>query len=280
MFDDALEPMQQLVKQIWSLAPMVASILFVLVAGLILSSLAGRSTRFLVRRVGLEALAERFGIAKLLYALGSQQGLAHLLGKLVWFAGLLITLSSAAELMGMPGIAELTTTLVTLLPRLILAAALAGVGFVLADLLRAAIRRSKRQDGGLDSPDLVAQVVYYAVLVLFLTLALEQAGVETGLINALVQITVAAGALSAGLAFAISSRTALENLIARFYYERMIRPGDRIRLGETEGTVVRYGAVAVVVRTKSGERLAIPCSKLIEAEVGFEPEPRGSATSQ
>ena len=64
----------------------------------------------------------------------------------------------------------------------------------------------------------------------------------------------------------MGSRTAIDNLVLRHYYERTLRPGDAVQIGEHEGTIVRFTAVALVLETVEGERI-IPCQRLTEYEV-------------
>ncbi len=224
---DALHPTQELLRQVIAAAPRVALALLVLIVGLVLAVVLGRLVRWFVRRSGLEVLTEKFGIAKILYAVGARRGFAHLLGDLAWLAGVLLAISASAEIVGLQGMANIVATIVGVLPRFVLAVAVGVIGFVLAGMLRNLVREATQRSRNVDSPDFVAQIVYYAVLVLTGTLALEQAGFETGLINSIVQISVGAAALSLGVAFALGSRTAFQNIVARFYYERMIRPGDK-----------------------------------------------------
>jgi glycerol uptake facilitator-like aquaporin len=83
--------------------------------------------------------------------------------------------------------------------------------------------------------------------------AAGQAGLETALIESLLTTVVAIGCAAIGLAFALGSRGSFHNLIAGHFFRRLARPGDRVRVGEVEGTVMRYFGVSVVLRTKDGE---------------------------
>ncbi len=268
-FQEALRPMEHLVQQAIEVAPKLAMIVLILLLGLLASSVAGRLTRWLVKRSGLETVTERFGIAKVLYAVGIHRGFARLMGTIVWASGLLLTVSGVLELAGLPGIAQVSASIVGVLPRLILAATIAGVGFVVADVLRSVVKRASKRGGDIESPEFAGQLAYYAVLILSVTMALEQAGVETGLINAIVKIAVLAGTMSFGLAFALGSRNVFRNYTARFYLERLIRPGDTVGMGTTRGVVVRYGPISMVIKAEQGERV-IPCAQAIDQEIHLE----------
>lgn len=276
---DSFQPMRKLLEQLIAIAPRVAMVLMVLVVGLILSALARRFTAWLVRRSGFETLAERIDVPKLLYAVGYKQSLAQMLGQIVWIAGLLFTFTAVAELMGLRAVAAASSAVVAYLPRVLAAAAILVAGLILASFLRNLLARVGRDREDFESPKLVGGIIYYAVVIVAATLALQQTGLETGLINSLIKITIGIAGLSVGLAFGLAARTAFQNVIARHYCERVIRPGDTLRFDEREGIVLGFTPVSAVLRTERGERL-IPCRLLLEREVELEHLPRAKAKGE
>ena len=90
--ENALKPMTKVIDMVLAVAPKIALVLAILLVGFVLAALAKRLTRWAVQKSGLEAAAERAGIAKLLYTIGARRGLAHLIGTVVLFCGLLFCL--------------------------------------------------------------------------------------------------------------------------------------------------------------------------------------------
>jgi small-conductance mechanosensitive channel len=264
---EVFEPGRVLLQQLVGLAPRAGLTLAVIALGLALSAAARRSTRWLVRRTGLEALVERLGVSRLLYSVGYKGSFADAVAAVVGGTGLLITFSMVAELLGLPGVAEGIGVVVELLPRLVTATMVLLGGLFAADLLKGLVSRVARRRDDLDSPDLVARGVYYGVVAVSCTLAADHLGLETDLVNALIQITAAAALFSAGLAFALGSRGTFENIVARHYAQRMFRVGDHLRVVEVQGTLVRIGPISAWLRTESGESVAIPCSTLVSSAV-------------
>ncbi len=266
MLSEAFEPTRALLERVIELAPRVGLVLFVLLLGVVLSQGLRRTVKWAVQKSGLETVAERAGASRLLYAVGLKQGLAHLVGTLAWFGGLLITFSIVAELSGLPGVAEGIGSLLEFLPRLVAAGMVLLGGVLCADLLKTLLLRVGQKREDLEAPAFFASVAYYTVLAVSFTLAAEHLGLATGLINALIQIAAAAALFGVALAFALGSRGVVQQLIARHYAARAFRPGDHVRVDTVDGVVAHYGAVQVFVDTEEG-RVSVPASRLLEGNV-------------
>jgi len=264
-----LQPMRRLVDQLLAAAPKAALVLGVLLAGLIASALLRRLARWAVRHTGLEAAAERAGVAKVLYGVGLKRGLAHFLGQMVWIAGLLFTFAAVAELLGLPAVAAATGAIIGFLPKILAAGAVLVGGLLFGGVLRNLLLRIGRDRADLESPRFVAALVYYLTLTVSVIMAVQQVGLETDLVNALVKIVVAGVTLAAGVAFALGSWRALQNVVARYYCRRVLRPGDRVRVGEREGVLLRFSAVSAIIRGDERE-LIVPCSVLLEQPLEVE----------
>ena len=261
--------MENLKQQLTEYGPKALMLLAVVIGGVIVSAIARRAARWLVEKSGIDALAEKAGAARFLYAVGIRQGVGHVVGSLVWIAGLLLTGATTAEMLGLPGIANGVSALIAFLPRLAAAVAVIVAGAALAGLLRRLVEGFGRRRPDVEQPELLANLVYYAVITVAVIVGAGQAGLETGLIESLLTTVIAIGFAAIGLAFALGSRASFHNLVAGHFFRRLARPGDRVRVGELEGTIVRYFGVSVVVRTAEGE-VAVPCDVLLDQQIHME----------
>lgn len=255
-------------QQLRETLPTAARLLAIVIGGVLASALARRAARWLVDKSGLDALAEKAGAARLLYAIGVRQGVSRVVGSLVWVAGLLATGAAAAEVLGLEAVATGAATLISYLPRLAAAALVLGVGAGLANLLRRAAVGFAQRRGDVDNPDLLGNLAYYGTMTLAVIVACDQAGLDTALVQTILVTLAAISAAAIALAFALGSRYSFHNLVAGHFLSRLVRPGDTIRVGTVEGVVVRYFGVCVVVRTEAGE-VAIPCKVLLEQDIGL-----------
>jgi len=107
----------------------------------------------------------------------------------------------------------------------------------------------------------VASITRYVVLLIGLLIILQTAGINLTTLN------VVAGAVGIGVGFG------LQNVISNFVsgliimFERPIKIGDRIEVGEIEGDVIEIGARSTKVLTNDNIMIIVPNSKFITESV-------------
>lgn len=237
-----------------------------MVAGLIVSALARRLVKAMVRGSGVEALAERAGVARALYAVGIKDGLASFLGGVVYATGLVLTLSVVSDALGLSIVSTLMASLLRYLPRLLTAVAFLLGTTLVASVVRSFIEHLAAQRGDIESPRTAAALAHGSVMLLGGMLAAEQAGIEISLLSTLLQIALGGAVLGLALSFALGFHGVFRGMVARHYYAPLVRVGDVVRVGEDEGTVVSFAPSALVLRTADGERI-IPCTRLLHHTV-------------
>lgn len=256
-------------REIEAVAPTAGWVLVTLVTGSLLAWVAGRVTRWAVRRVGLESLGEKAGVAKLLYAVGLRSGLATLLGKAVFWAGLLLTFSAVAELLGLPGLASIGATVTAYLPRVFAAGAILVAGAWLGAAAQGLVQRAGERSGRLAAPAMVGRIAQFGIVLVAATLAAQQAGLETSLVQTLIAIVLAGAVLAVSLAFALGSRPLFRNLLSRPYVQPHVPVGARVRAGEVEGHLLKFTSVAAVLKLEDGSVHFVPCEQLVREGFGL-----------
>jgi small-conductance mechanosensitive channel len=107
----------------------------------------------------------------------------------------------------------------------------------------------------------IGQMLRYLVLILGLALMLQNVGIN------LTALGVVAGALGVGVGFG------LQNIISNFIsgliilFERPIKLGDRIEIGNLEGTVREIGARRVTIVTHDNIAILVPNQRFITENV-------------
>lgn len=269
MMEQATGWTQALVDEVVRLAPTVLLILGVAIGGLVAASLLRKATVWAVRKLGLEALAEKFGVARLLYTVGVKANVAQVSGQVVYYAALLLTLHSVAEIMGLRIVSQGMTALMGFVPSLLSATAIMVAGVLGADVLARVVRNVGSKARGVGSPEVLARGLYYLVIILAGTIAAEQLGLAVTLINSLIQIVAAAAGLGLALAFAFGAREAASNWVARHYVTRLYRRGDRVRVREEEGIVLNFSPTSVILDQGEHE-VVLPCRMFLENAVRLE----------
>jgi len=126
-------------------------------------------------------------------------------------------------------------------------------------LLRASLLRALGLESG--SEETAAGLLRYGLLFVGALIALQVAGVDVR------GLAIAGGVLGVGIGFG------LQNLANNFVsgvvigFERPIRAGDVVRVGDHFGTVVRIGGRSTALRTLDRVTVLIPNSRFLESEV-------------
>jgi potassium efflux system protein len=173
-----------------------------------------------------------------------------------WSATHLLQISLAAPLF------RLGTRAVSSLDLLWVLAALAALWLAVGLLTRLISLRLQRATGatrGALQP--VATLTRIGLIFIGTLVILQIAGLD------LSSLALLASVLGVGIGFGLQSiaNNFVSGLIISF--ERPVKPGDFVSLGELHGTVLRIGARSTVVRTQDRQSIIVPNSKLLESEV-------------
>jgi small-conductance mechanosensitive channel len=131
----------------------------------------------------------------------------------------------------------------------------AGIRFVLEEDVYPRLRLAR----GL--PYVISSLLHYAILLLGFLLAVAALGVD------LSKATILAGAFGVGLGFGLQGvvNNFVSGLIVLF--ERPIRVGDAIQMGDVAGEVRRIGIRSTTLRTPEGADVIVPNASLVAEKV-------------
>ena len=137
------------------------------------------------------------------------------------------------------------------------------LAFLLSRLLRFVLDEEvfPRTDLGRGVPYAVSTLLHYAVLLVGFAVALGAVGID------MTRFTILAGAFGVGLGFGLQQ--VVNNFVSGLIllFERPVKVGDLVQVGEHTGHLTRIGLRASVVRTWEGAEVIVPNGELISAEV-------------
>jgi small-conductance mechanosensitive channel len=175
----------------------------------------------------------------------------HLLN---WLPGLLNSLDEFAFELG-----ETRISVLAIIKLVISIAVMLVLAMWLSGAIERRIRASKHLSAGVRVA--VAKIARFGLLIIALFISLDAVGID------LTAFTVFGGALGVGLGFGL--QRIASNFISGFIviFDRSIRPGDVISIGDTFGWVQELRARYIVVRDRDGVERLIPNENLITTEV-------------
>ncbi len=124
--------------------------------------------------------------------------------------------------------------------------ALLVAGFMRATLIRMLGAAQPRM------AKVVGAVAYWAIVILVSLIALEGAGMETGILEQLLMLIAGGGVFAAALALGLGTRDVIAGVAAGRHVDQILEAGDHVVIGEIEGMVVGVGHASVRVETARG----------------------------
>lgn len=283
-FQPVLDSLNQILTQILTFLPHFVNGLIILIIGYVISALIRWIVRFVLQRVHLQDLADRAGITNAMRGLGIRTPLPEIIAQIIFFFLILSFATSAVRLMELITVADLLASILVFIPKAISAAILILFGSMLARFLGNTIT-AVGDSVNITYSTALGKIIEYAILAFVIVLAISTLGVDTTILTTSLTIIIASAGLAIALTFGLGSREAAKNVIAGIYVRQNFRPGQRITLGEHNGTVRTTSGAYTVLDTTSAtgeaETVSLPNLMLLEGVVrGQEAAPPEEGTTQ
>jgi hypothetical protein len=178
---------------------------------------------------------------------------AVLLGEIVFWVIILVTITIAAGVAGLTAVAEWLDRITLHLPNLIAGIAIIVIGYFLSVYVREQLAPG---GGGRSAQNrLLGRVAQGFVLSTALIVGLDQVGIDVALLVALSVVSVAALLIGLAVAFALGARGHVSNLVGVRSARRFLSAGVRIRIDDIEGEVLEISPTQVALTTVHGKVL-------------------------
>ena len=181
-----------------------------------------------------------------------EREVSDILGLIVFWAVVLFFVAAAANLLGLPILGASLSGIGLYVPR-ILAAVLIGVaGLVIGNLARDAATAAAAAAGTPFAPA-IGQIVRAGIMVAAGLIAVAELGIDITLLTALLSVALLAVLGAFSLAFGLGARGAVSNIIGAHYVRQTFQVGQRIRMGDIEGTITAITSTSVVLQAPGGQ---------------------------
>jgi len=258
---DALnQSLNLLVQKTSSYLPNILGAIALLIGGWLLA----RVLRFACVRIisGLDSLARRYGMERLLIRVGLERPASELIGSIIYWLVFLVFFAAATETLGLPVIATWLGGVSTYLPRILVGVLILLGGFLAGSLAQDAIT-SAAHAANIAYSVLLGRLAYAALLLVAVVTGIDQIGIESRFLTLAIAIIVGSLVGAAALAFGLGARTAVSNIIASHYLRQIYKVGQLIKIGEAEGKISEI-TNTVVILENSNTRLVVPAKEFSE----------------
>lgn len=264
------EPLVEAMTALWTkiaaFLPNLAGMLVILIVGYFVSKLLQKIATGVLRKARFDDGSEKVGLQNTLQKVGIRSTASEIVGKIVFWLFMLTFLISATETLGLENVSKTIDSFVAYLPNVIAAAVIVVVGLVLAHFVQNVVQAGA-ESIGVEYARTLGRLSYIVLLVVVGTLAIGQLGIETTLLNRIVEIVLIAAATALALALGLGTRDIARNVVAGVYARDLYKNGSEIQVDGQKGSVQSVGTVSTTIKTSEDRLVHIPNSQLTEAVV-------------
>jgi small-conductance mechanosensitive channel len=181
-----------------------------------------------------------------------EREVSDIIGLIVFWAVVLFFVAAAANLLGLPVLGASLSGIGLYVPR-ILAAVLIGVaGLVIGNLARDASTAAAAA-AGTPFAAAIGQIVRAGILIAAGLIAVAELGIDITLLTAILSVSLLTVLGAFSLAFGLGARGAVSNIIGAHYVRQTFEVGQRVRIGDIEGTIAAITSTAVIMQAPGGQ---------------------------
>jgi hypothetical protein len=257
--------LEQVVYQFFSVIPGLVSALVILIVGVLFSKFLRKLVCGILSKTGIDQLAENLNDIDIVRRSNIKIIPSIIVSKVLYYLLLLVFTIAATDALGMQSISQLVMDVVNYVPSLITATLILAIGVFCADLLKGAVETAC-QSMGIPSGKIIANFVFYFILINAVVTALGQAKIDTDFIKSNLTVLLGAVASAFALGYGIASKDLMSSFLSSFYSKDRYDIGDKITIDGVTGVIIEMDNTAIIIQSE-GKKVVIPMSKLTSEKV-------------
>ncbi|MCP5122908.1 MAG: mechanosensitive ion channel [Pseudomonadales bacterium] len=255
--------LQETMANIVASLPSIAAALLLLLVGVIAARLIRGLTLRLLHLLNL--FLERILSGRTRAVVYFSSGITRLVAGILFWITLFVFVTAALKTAGLTGVAAWLERVVDFLPGIVTGGLIILVGYILAGLVRD-VTLAAAHSAEFTEAVVISRLAQAITLITALVIGLDQIGIDVSFLTTMLGISSAALLFGFALAFGLGARTLVSNLVAAHHLRDVLEPGQDIRMGDWEGTVLEVSSTAVILDTEAG-RVSVPAKLYQEQAV-------------
>lgn len=234
----------------------------ILIIGYILAKVLYRIILKFLGAIGVDKLADRLMSIEMFEKSNFNLIPSRIVAGSIYYFVLIVFAMAAVEAMGLKIISDLLKDLIEYIPNGVTAFIILIFGIFLADAIKKLVYTTC-QALGVSSGTLIANIVFYFVLLNMVLISLRQAKLQTKFMEDNLSIILAGIAGAFAIGYGLASRHTVSSLLASFYHRDKFHVGDEVTIGGKRGEVITINNNMVILRSLNEDsEFAIPYSKV------------------
>ncbi len=248
-----------------SFIPKLLTAIIILAVGWIIAKILRKLIQQLAERIGLNRIIEKTGLTQGLVQAQITQTPSEMLGTFIFWLIFLNFIPMALESLELSAAVAQLQQFIAYLPHL-LSGLLVFIGGSLVAQFVGQLVQAAVASMGIELHQALGQAVRGFLLVFVAIIAVEQLGLDVTILTEVIVNLLTLAAAGLALAFGLGGREVVRNVLAGHYAREVFTLGDRLVVGDHEGTLEAIGTLNAEIIVGE-ERLVIPNRRLTEMSV-------------
>lgn len=187
---------------------------------------------------------------------------ANIVSRLLYWVVLLLFLTAATEILGLPVFTTWLGGVARYLPKILVAVLIVAAGFIGSVIVRETVS-SAALSAGIAHGKVLGGIASYTLIIITVFIGIQEVGINIEFLTIIIVILLAGMLLGAALAFGLGARTSVSNILASHYLQKYFLVGQTVRIGGMEGRIVEFAATSVILESQEG-RIHVPAVQFEE----------------
>lgn len=249
-----------------SVLPNLIGALLILLSGWLFAFVLRKVTMAALKKIGFDRLSSEAGMLSVMDNAGFKKQPSDIAGKIIYWLVLFMFMVPAADTLGFDDLVQLIKSIVSFLPKLIIAIVILLLGSTFAKFVKETITNSTLFSN-INASATIANAIYAVIIASIILMALEQLNINTQLLHSIMMLSIAGIVVALALAVGLGAREIAKNLLAGSYARENFTKGVAISVGEYQGVVKEVSTLSTFIELSDGQLVSIPNSALYEQSI-------------
>ncbi len=249
---------------------LIGAILIVFI-GWVFAFILRKVTVATLKKIGFDRISNDVGMLSVMDNAGFNQQPSHIAGKIIYWLILFMFMVPAADTLGFDDLVQLIKSIVSFLPKLIIAIVILLLGSMFAKFVKDTITNSSLFSN-VSASATIANSIYVVIIASIILMALEQLNINTQLLHSIMMLSIAGIVVALALAVGLGARDIAKNLLCGSYARESFSIGTVISFAQYQGKVKEVSTLSTFIELEDGELISIPNAQLYEDAIKLKTE--------
>lgn len=247
--------------QFMSAIPKIIGAFIIFIIFWIIAKFVGKAIGTLLGKSGIDKIGDKLFDIDILKSSNFELKLSSIISKISYYILIIMGMLAASDFLNMPLISDQIAQIMAFIPKALTAMIILLVGLFVSDFIKK-ILINTTQSLGIGSGKIIANFIFYFLMILFVISALSQAEIGTELFESNLLIIIGGIMLAFAVAYGYASRNILSNILASFYSRNKFSIGQVIQINGVKGEIVGVDNTSVTLKT-GDKKVMMPLEKLM-----------------